>query len=327
MFHRHLLVSFSTLVLAMSASFTQAQTAIDKPLKIIVGFPAGGASDVMARLLADQLRGDYAPTVLVDNKAGAGGRLAAQAVKSGDADGSQILLTPTSILTIYPHVYKKLGYDSLSDFTPVSTVATVSFALSVSPAVPANVKNAADYVKWAKSNPNEANFGSAAAGAAPHFVGVMLGRAGGVELNHVAFKGGAPLVNDLLGGQVQSGVNVLPEVLPHANSGKLRILAVSGSKRSRFLPNVPTFNESGLKGVEADEYFAVFAPAKMPAHLVDKLNASIRKALKSPALIAGLEKMSFEIGGESQPEFAKLVKSELNRWGPVVKASGFTADE
>jgi tripartite-type tricarboxylate transporter receptor subunit TctC len=305
----------------------QAQTVIDKPLKIVVGFPAGGAADSVARLLADQLRGSYAPSTIVDNKAGAGGRLGAQAVKTGDADGSTLLVTPASILTIYPHVYKKLGYDTLADFTPVSSAAKVTFAFSVSSGVPASVKTLADYVAWAKANPKDANFGSPAAGATPHFVGTMLGRAAGLSLNHVPYKGGAPLVSDLLGGQIQAGVNVLPEVLQHAGSGKIRILAVSGAKRSRFLPAVPTFAEAGFKDVEAEEYFAVFVPAKTPAPIVAKLNAAVRAALQAKPVVAGLEKLSFDVEGEPSAEFAAIVKKELDRWGPIVKASGFTSED
>ena len=235
--------------------------------------------------------------------------------------------TPASILTIYPHVYKKLGYDSLADFTPVSSIASVTFAFSVSSAVPASVKTVADYVAWVKANPKEANFGSPAAGATPHFVGVMLGRAAGVQLNHIPYKGGSPLIADLLGGQVQAGVNVLPEALQHHQAGKLRILAVSGARRSPFLPNVPTFSESGFKDVAADEIFAVFVPAKTPADVVAKLNAAIRAALKTKPMIDGLAKLWFEIAGETPAEFAKIVKSELERWGPVVKASGFSTEE
>jgi tripartite-type tricarboxylate transporter receptor subunit TctC len=312
-------------------TLAQAQPAISKPAKIIVGFPPGGAADSIARLLANQLANTqgaaYAPTVIVDNKPGAAGRIAAQAVKAGEADGSQFLLTPASILTIYPHVYKKLGYDSLADFTPVSSVASVTFAFSVSSAVPASVKTIADYVAWAKANPNLANFGSPAAGATPHFVGVMFGRAAGLQLNHVPYKGGAPLVTDLLGGQVQAGVNVLPEVLQHHVAGKLRILAVSSAKRSQFLPNVPTFAESGFKDVTATEAFSVFVPAKTPADVVARLNTAIRTALKTKALVEALEKLSFEIEGASSADYAKTVKAELERWGPVVTASGFSSEE
>jgi tripartite-type tricarboxylate transporter receptor subunit TctC len=334
-FNFKIALTSASAVLALAASshlaLAQTQTAINKPVKIIVGFPPGGAADSVARLLAIQLGNGqgaaYAPTVIVDNKPGAGGRIGAQAVKAGDADGSQFLLTPASILTIYPHVYKKLGYDSLADFTPVSSVASVTFAFSVSSAVPASVKTVADYVVWAKANPKDANFGSPAAGATPHFVGVMFGRAAGLQLNHVPYKGGAPLVSDLMGGQVQAGVNVLPEVLQHHLAGKLRILAVSSAKRSQFLPNVPTFAESGFKDVTAAEAFSVFVPAKTPADVVAKLNTAIRTALKAKPLVEGLEKLSFEIEGASSTDYAKTVKVELERWAPVVKASGFSAEE
>jgi len=325
--HRRQILAAATLAAAAFAPLVHAQTAIDKTARIVVGFPPGGAADAVARLLADQLRGSYAPTVIVDNRAGAGGRIGAQAVKAGDTDGSQFLLTPASILTIYPHVYKKLGYDSLADFKPVSSVAVVTFAFSVSTAVPASVKTVADYVAWAKAHAKEANYGSAAAGATPHFVGTMLGRAAGVPLNHIPFKGGAPLVSDLLGGQIQAGVNVLPEVLPHAEGGKLRILAVSGARRSRFLPSVPTFAESGFKDVAADEYFGVFVPAKTPPAVVARLNAAIQKALKAKPLVDGLEKLSFEVEGQSPAEFGQIVKAEFERWGPVVKASGFSSED
>jgi tripartite-type tricarboxylate transporter receptor subunit TctC len=321
---RHLAIAAA---LAFVAPLAAAQPVLNKTVKIVVGFPPGGAADSVARLLAEQLQGKYAPTVIVDNRAGAGGRLGAQIVKAGESDGSQILLTPASILTIYPHVYKKLAYDTMTDFVPVSSVAKVTFALSVSSAVPASVKTVADYVAWAKANPKDANFGSAAAGATPHFVGTMLGKSGGVPLNHVPFKGGAPLVADLLGGQIQAGINVLPEVLQHASSGKLRILAVSGTRRSRFLPNVPTFAESGFRDVEADEYFAVFAPSKTPADVIAKLNAAIRAATQSQRMTEGLEKLSFDVGGESTAELTQIMQAEYKRWGPIVKASGFSSED
>jgi tripartite-type tricarboxylate transporter receptor subunit TctC len=315
----------AALAAASPAAF--AQPVIDKTLKIVVGFPAGGATDTVARLLADQLRGTYAPNVIVDNRSGAGGRLGAQAVKAGDADGGVLLVTPVSVLTVYPHVYKKLGYDTLNDFVPVASVAKVGFALSVSAAVPANVKTVNDFVVWAKANPKEASYGSAAAGAAPHFVGTMLAKASGAPLNHVPYKGGAPLVSDLLGAQIPAGVNVLSDVLPHAGSGKIRILAISGSQRSRFLPGVPTFAQAGFKDVEAEDYFAVFVPAKTPPALVAQLNAAVRKAALAKPVIEGLEKLSFDMAGESPAEFAAFVKKELERWGPIVKASGFSSED
>ncbi len=328
MFNRRItLAALVATAFAGAAPLASAQPVLDKQVKIIVGFPAGGASDSVARLLAEQLRGSYATTVLVDNKPGAAGRLGVQAIKSGPADGTQLLVTPLSVMTIYPHSYKKPGFDTLADFAPVGSVAKVPFALSVSSAVPASVKSVKDYLAWAKANPKDANFGSAAAGAAPHFVGELLSRTTGVPLNHVPFKGGAPLVTDLLGGQIQSGVNVLTDVVQHADSGKLRILAVSSAKRSRYLPSVPTFGESGINGMVAEDYFAVFVHARTPPELVARLNAAIRTSLKAKPMVAGLEKLSFEVAGESVAEFSQIVKGELDRWGPVVKASGFSSED
>jgi tripartite-type tricarboxylate transporter receptor subunit TctC len=180
---------------------------------------------------------------------------------------------------------------------------------------------------WAKANPKDANYGSPAAGAMPHFVGVMLARAAGVPMNHVPFKGGAPLVSDLLGGQIQSGVNPLSEPLPHHQAGKLRILAVSGAQRSKTIPEVPTLAEAGYKDVVAEEYFGVFVPSKTPAAAVAKLNAAVRNALKAAPVIEGLNKLAWDIKGESPEDFARIVGTELKRWGPVVQASGFTAEE
>jgi tripartite-type tricarboxylate transporter receptor subunit TctC len=329
MISRRMLTVAASCALA-AASFTlpaQAQTTIDKPVRIVVGFPPGGSSDTIARLLADQLRGTYAPSAVVDNKPGASGRLGVMAVKGGDTDGSLILLTPASMLTIYPHVYKKLAYDSVNDFVPVSTVAAVTFAFSVSPAVPATVKTMPEYITWAKANAKDANFGSPATGSTPHFVGAMLAKATGAPLNHIPFKGGAPLISDLLGGQIHAGINVLPEALPHANSGKLRILALSSDKRSRYLPNTPTLAESGYKDTTADEYFAVFVPARTSPEVVNKLNAAIQKALAAKPLVDGLEKLSFEVVGQSPAEFTKIFRSELDKWGPIVKATGFSLEE
>lgn len=309
------------------ATPTRAEPPIDKPVRIVVGFPAGGPTDLLARLLAEQLRGSYASVVLVDNRPGAAGRIGIQAVKSGPADGTQILMTPVSLMTIYPHVYRKLGYDVMTDFTPVSSVASVNFGFGVSSAVPASVKTIGEFVTWAKANPKEANFGSPAAGATPHFVGEMLARNTGAPLNHVPFKGSSPLINDLLGGQIQAASVVLPDLVQHVSSGRIRILGVTSAKRSRYLPNVPTFAEGGVKDMVVGEYFGVFVPAKTPAPLVARLNAAIGQALKSKALVEGLEKLSFEIEGGSQAEFARIVKSELDRWGPVVKSTGFSLDE
>jgi tripartite-type tricarboxylate transporter receptor subunit TctC len=308
----------------VSRAFAQV---LNKNVRVVVGFPPGGSTDVLARLVADRMRGKYAPVVIVDNKPGAGGRIGAEAVKNGDADGSQLLLSPCSILWIYPHVYKKLSYDTLRDFTPVTPVGLVGFGLCVGSAVPATVKTLTDYLQWAKADPKNANYGSPAAGATPHFIGVMLSRAAGVELNHVAYKGGAPALQDVLGGQIPASINVLSEIIPQLAGGKLRVLATSGAKRSQFLPDVPTFVEAGFKDVAAQEVFGVFVPSKTPADVVTKLHAVLSEIAKSKDFADAIAKLSYEPADEAPAVFAKTVQGEINRWGPVVKASGFSPED
>lgn len=298
-----------------------------KNARIVVGFPAGGSTDVLARLVADRLRNKYSPVVIVDNKAGAGGRIGVETLKAADADGTQLLLTPCSMMWIYPHVYRNLRYDTLRDFTPVTPVGTVGFGLCIGPAVPASVKTVADYIAWVKLDPKNASYGSPAAGATPHFIGVMLGRAAGVALNHVAYKGGAPALQDVMGGQIPASINVLSEVIPLLASGKLRVLATSGAKRSAFVPDVPTFVEAGFKDVAAQEVFGIFVPAKTPSDVVGKLYAVLAEVTKSKDFVDAIAKLSYEPTDEPPPMFAKAVRTEIDRWGPVVKASGFTSEE
>lgn len=301
-------------------SFAQV---INQNARIVVNFPPGGSTDVMAHLLADRMRGVYAPQVLVENLGGASGRIGADAVKNGATDGSQLLLTPCSILWLYPHVYRRLSYDTLRDFTPVTPVATVVFALSVGPAVPANVKSLADYIQWVKSDRKNAAYASAAAGATPHFVGLMLSRAAGADLYHVAYDGGAAALQALMRGQVPASINVLSEVIPQLASGKLRVLATSGVQRSPFLPDVPTFAESGFKDATAQEVFGLFVPSKTPTHVVTKLNAVVRDIANTKDFRDAMVKLSYEPASDTPTDFALSVKTEFDRWAALVKASGF----
>lgn len=329
MLTRRRFVTASATALASAAAgltpraFAQA---LQKTARIVVGFPPGGSSDVVARLIADRMRGGYAPAVIVENRPGAGGRIALDHLKQAESDGSAMVQTPASMIVIYPHIYKKLAYDPLVDFAPVTRVCTFVFAVSVGPAVPDSVKTVADLVQWLKANPKQASYGSPAAGSVPHFTGVLLGRAAGVELTHVAFKGGAPAIQDLIGGQIPMSINVLSEALPQHKAGKLRILATTGPKRSPYLPEAPTLKESGFN-LEATEWFGIFVPARTSPDTVAKLNAAIREALKSKEVTEGFAKFAFEPAGESPVEFATLVKSEHERWGPIVKSTGFTAED
>src|SRR6516162_3125914 len=278
---RHLLAASTAGLLSPGMSFVPRAfaQAIKKPAHVIVGFPAGGGTDVIARILADGLRGPYAPTVLVENKPGAAARIAVEYVKNAEPDGSVMLFTPDFPITVYPHSFRSLSYDPLRDFTAVSPAA--------------------------KS---------------------MLANAAGVAMTPVHYRGGAPALQDLLGGHVPASVNPISESLPLAKSGTLRILAVTGSRRSSFLPDVPTMTEAGYN-VVVESWLGVFVPAKTPTDIVEALGAAIAEAAKSSNMIENLAKVGNTTAFHTPAQFAATVKADLARWAPIVKASGFVAED
>ncbi|HYF44018.1 MAG TPA: Bug family tripartite tricarboxylate transporter substrate binding protein [Ramlibacter sp.] len=294
--------------------------------RIITGFAAGGTSDTICRRVAQKLQGDYAKSAVVENRTGAGGQIAVQAVKAAAPDGTWILQTPTSILTIYPHIYKKLPYDPAADLTPVTVGCIFDFGFAVGPAVPVSVKTVPEFLAWAKGNQLGANFGSPAAGSTPHFIGALLGKQGGVELKHAAYRGTQPAMLDLLGGQISAVSGPIGDITQHLPTGKVRILGVSGAKRNRFAPDVPTFEEQGIKNATHSEWFAFFLPAKAPADIVNRLNASMKNALAQKDVIEGLNGFGLEAMSSTPAELAELVKRDTAKWAPIVKQVGFTAD-
>ncbi len=251
-------------------------------VRIVTGFPPGGTSDTLCRRVAEGIKGTrlYRSRPSSRTSAGAGGQIAIQSMKGAATDGSVILQTPASMLMIYPHIYKKLAYDAFTDVTPVTLACTFDFGFCVGPAVPDSVKNIPEFLAWCKANPDKANYGSPASGSVPHFIGVLLGQAGGVELKHVAYRGTQPAVQDMVGGQIQAvlrpGRRVHPAGQPPARS---RFLGVSGATRSRFAPNVPTFAEQGYKDLVFSEWFGFFAPGGTPAPVV---HARQRGAARGP---------------------------------------------
>jgi tripartite-type tricarboxylate transporter receptor subunit TctC len=323
---RRIMTASASLAALGWPALTRAQT-VQRTARIVVGFPPGGSTDIVSRLIADKLRGSYAPQVLVENRAGAGGRVAAEAVKVAEADGTTILLTPASIMGIYPHVYRKLAYDSFADFAPVTMACSFPFAFSVGPAVPASVKTVAEFAAWAKTETKPLNYGSPGAGSMPHFTGFQIARALGVNMTHIPFKGGAPAIQDLIGGQIQASVNVIAEALPNHRAGKLRILAQTGATRSSYVSDVPTFTEAGMKEIVAREWFGFFVPAKTPPATIAALNGLIRDAIKSKEVSEGFAKFAFDPEGESPAEFAGKFRALHDQWGPIVKASGFSSDD
>lgn len=320
---RHFVTGSTSLACALMGLAPPARAqVIARTARMLVGFPAGGSSDVVARLLVEQIK-DYASSMIVDNRPGAGGRTALDALKAGVADGSVLALTPGDQITLFPHVYNKLGYDPIRDFAPVTTVCTVQFLLTIGPLVPVQVTTLADFVEWCRANPKLATYGTPGTGSRPHFLGAALSRAGGFEFAHVPYKGGAPAIQDVLGGQIAAAINVISNALPHVQSGSLRALATTAPYRSSLLPQVPTMRELGYPACEAVEWFGVLMPAATSPTIVTALNSTIGHALKSDAIISGLAKQSFDLAGSTPGEFAQLIKSDTDRWGEIVKSSGF----
>jgi tripartite-type tricarboxylate transporter receptor subunit TctC len=300
-----------------------AQT-VDKVVHIIVGFPAGGGTDIVARVLAEAIGGAYAKSIIVENKSGAGARLAVEYVKNAPADGSVMLFTPDFPMTLYPFSFKSLNYDPVRDFIAVGPAAKGMLTFNVGPAVPETVKTLADFVGWCKANPAEANYATTSAGATPHFTGVMLAREAGVTMTPVHYRGGAPAIEDLLGGHIPASVNPVSEVIAYAKSGTIRVLAVTGAARTAFLPDVPTRKEAGYN-VVVESLSGVFLPAKTPDAIVGALSAAMRKATQSQAMIDSLGKFGTEPAFLTPVEFSAWINGEIARWGPVVQASGFVA--
>jgi len=311
-------------ITAGSVARARAAT-IDKMVHIIVGFPAGGGTDIVARVLAQAL-GAYAANIIVEDKAGAGARLAVEYVKNSTPDGSVMLFTPDFPLTLYPSSFKSLKYDPVNDFIDVAAAARGLLTFSAGPAVPDSVKTLAEFVTWAKTNPATANVADTSAGGTPHFTTVMLAREAGVTLTPVHYRGGAPAMEDLIGGHVPASVNPVSEVIAFAKAGKIRPLAVTGAKRSPFLSNVPTMKEQGFD-VVVESYSGLFLPAKTPDPIVAALSEAVRKATASKQMSGELAKFGTEPAYLSTADFTAWIKSEIGRWGPVVKASGFVATD
>jgi tripartite-type tricarboxylate transporter receptor subunit TctC len=291
---------------------------------IIVGFPAGGGTDVTARVLAEGLRGPYAAAVLVENKPGASARLAVDYVKNAEPDGSVMLFTPDFPMTLYPHSFKTLSYDPLKDFTPVGPATKSMLSYNIGPMVPPGVKTLKDFVEWCKANPGKSAYGTTSAGATPHFAGVMFASEAKVAMNPVHYRGGAPALQDVVGGHIAASVNPVSESMPLHQAGTIRILAVTGARRSQFLPDVPTMKEQGYD-VVVESWLGVFLPPKTPDAITQALSKAMGEATRSTAMIDSLAKFASEPLYQTPAEFAQTIKDDLKRWGPVVKASGFVA--
>jgi tripartite-type tricarboxylate transporter receptor subunit TctC len=306
---------------AMGSAFAQ-QPAV----RVCVGFPPGSAADVVGRLAAQVLARHGVPHI-VDNRPGAGGRIAVDNIRLASPDGTAMLVTPDAIMTIYPHVYRKLTYRPLVDLRPVTPLCTVPLGIAVGPAVPQEVRTLKDFVAWAKANPSRATFGTSGAGSTLHFTGWMLARDGGVELTHVPYRGSILAAQDMVAGQIACSINVLGEVQQFAQAGKVRVLAVSGSVRSPFAPGVPTVREAGFPSLESMTWFGLFLPARTPDAIVTSVNSTVVQGLNGLDAREVLAKMTMEPFTSSSTEFAALIRRDLDRWEPIVKQTGYTSDE
>lgn len=294
---------------------------------VISGFPPGGIGDLIARPMAERMRGRYATNVLVESKVGAGGRIAVEFVKRANPDGLTILQIPASIMTLYPHTYRKLNYDTLTDFIPVSTTATYLYSFTASAALPPDIRNVADFVTWARANPKQSSYGIPAAGSSLHFAGMLLQRAANFEFTAVPYRGGAPLLADMLAGVIPVSFNVLNEVLPHIRSGKLRSLGICSAQRSPFVPEIPTLVEQGYSEIALQEWLGWFLPAKTPDAVVQSLSDVLRTGLEAPEMVESLGKSALLPRYMTPDAFAAQVRQDIARWAPIVKATGFTATD
>ena len=301
-----------------------AQAYPTKPVTIIVPFAAGGTTDILARIIGQALTAELGQSVVVDNRAGAGGNIGGQAAAKATPDGHTLFMGTVGTHAINASLYKKMPFDPVKDFAPLTRVANVPNLLVANPAQP--YKSVKDLIAYAKANPGKVNFGSSGNGSSIHLSGELFKSLAKVDMQHVPYKGSAPAVTDLLGNQIGIMFDNMPSAIPHVRSGKLVPLAVTTAKRSPELPNVPTIAEAGVPGYEATSWFGMFAPAGTPAPVLAKLNAAIVKVLGQPDVKKKINEQGAEVYSETPEQFAAFIQVESVKWGKVVKESGASLD-
>jgi tripartite-type tricarboxylate transporter receptor subunit TctC len=313
-------VAFSTITVAQAQGGAYPRG----PVTLVVPFPAGGPTDVMARQLAQKLGERLGQQVVVDNKGGAGGSIAAEAVAKAAPDGQTLFFGTTGTMAINPSLYTKLRYDPVKDFAPVSLMATTMNVLVVNPEVPA--KNLGELIRLAKAKPKTMTFGSAGNGSSNHLSGELFRTSAGLQITHVPYKGSAPALVDLLGGRLTMMFDTIAQQTGNVAAGKVRALAVTGPKRSPLLPEVPTAQEAGLKDFDVTIWYGVLAPAGTPAPVIERLHREIVAVMSTEEMKKRMQADGAEARPNSPAEFAALIKHDMAKWAPVVKASGATLD-
>jgi tripartite-type tricarboxylate transporter receptor subunit TctC len=311
-------------ILCVVAAAATAQDYPTRPIRLVVPFPAGGPTDIVARPLAQYLGDALGQQVIVDNRGGAGGSIGADLVAKSAPDGYTLLMATVGTHAINATLYRSLAYDPVKDFTPIALVAAAPVALVAHPSLP--VKSVAELIARAKAQPGTITYGTAGNGTPGHLTGEMFRAATGVNLQHVPYKGSAPAITDLIGGQIQLMFDPLQSVLPYVQAGKLNLLAVSSAARASVAPDAPTFAEAGLKGFEATAWWGVFAPADLPPAIATKLNAAIEKVVHAEAFRDKLVPRGVQVIGGSREDFAQFQRRELAKWGKAVRDSGATVD-
>jgi len=316
------------LLAAAAAWLPMAAAAAAEPLptlRLLLGAPAGGPGDLMARRLAERLRGDHARAVVVDNRSGAGGQLAVVALKESPTDGSVLLLVPSSIVSVYPYTYKKLPYRVETDLQPVALVAHSPLAFGIGPAVPPAVQTWRDFLAWTLARPQEAHYGSPASGSIAHLLAAAVAQASGAPMGHVPYRGGALAVGDLRGGTLPALSAPLGVFLPHLGSGQIRLLAVSGEARTPLAPPVPTWRELGF-GLTAREWYGFFAPGRTPREVVERSAAAILGSMNTPEVATVLAGFGLEASLAGPDRLAALIQADANEWRGLIRRIGFTAE-
>ena len=322
---------FARLALAATLAFAAvapqiaiAQAYPTKPVRLIVPYAPGGATDIISRAAAIELSRTLGQVVTVDNRPGAGGNLGSEMAARSAPDGYTMLMTASSLHGITPFLYSKLTYDPNKDLVPVIVLAQFSNVLVVNPAVKAN--SVKELIALARAQPGKLAYASSGAGSSIHMSGEMFNHRLGLDITHIPYKGSGPAVTDLMGGQVQMMFDNIPSSISHIRSGKLRALATTGAKRAAALPDLPTIAEAGVPGYESGAWFGLAVPAGTPREIIDRLNAEGQKATKSPEFVKRMSDLGYEIVGGTPVQMSEMIQDEIKRWGPIVKASGAKVD-
>lgn len=312
------------MLLAAAPEVALAQTYPAKPVKVIVPYAAGGSTDILARVLAEKITPSLGQQMVVENRAGATGMIGAEAVAKSPADGYTLLMGVNGPITIAPAIRASMPYDTLRDFAPVILIADAPKLLVIDPLIPANTLQ--EFISWAKAQPKPINFASAGVGTTGHLACEMLKQRAGFQANHIPYKGGGPAMTDVIGGHVQFMFEVIPQLLPHVQAGRLHALAISSAERSKAIPSLPTVAEQGLPGFQSSTWFGILAPAGTPEAVINRLNAEFSKALADPEMAKRITDLGATWFPNSPADYAKFLRADLEKWRVVVSKSGAKFD-